>query len=98
MYNFKWEKLKNTYSDKYILHKKKVIEDIQNATLYELFWCFVNGKGYSMKDNLVKELSEKYNKEEIFIKNIIQMTINKGYNLNETENIVENFLNNICFN
>lgn len=51
-----------------------------------------------MKDNMAKELSEKYNKEESFIKNIIQMTINKGYNLNETENIVENFLKNVCFN
>ena len=56
------------------------------------FWCFVNGKGYGMKDNLVRELCEKYNKEEIFIENIIQMTINRGYKLSEIENIVENFL------
>lgn len=51
-----------------------------------------------MKEVLAKELSEKYNREETFIKNIIQMTINRGYNLNETEHIVENFLKNICFN
>lgn len=50
-----------------------------------------------MRENLVKELSEKYNREEVFIGNIIQMTINKGYDLNEVENIVENFFENICF-
>ena len=50
-----------------------------------------------MKDNLVKELCKKYDKEETYIKNIIQMTINRGYNLNEVEIIVENFLKNICF-
>ena len=45
-----------------------------------------------MRDNLVKELSEKYDKEEIFIKNIIQMTINKGYELNKVRKIVEQYL------
>lgn len=50
-----------------------------------------------MRENLVKELSEKYNREEVFIGNIIQMTLNKGYDLNEVENIVENFFENICF-
>jgi len=45
-----------------------------------------------MSDNLVKELSEKYDKEETYIKNIIQMTINKGYELNIAKKIVEHYL------
>ena len=45
-----------------------------------------------MQENVVKELSAKYNKEEIFIQNIIQMTINKGYKFDEAKSIVENFL------
>lgn len=71
-----------------------VIVDIQNVILYELFFgALSTERGYSMKDNLVKELSEKYNKEEIFIKNIIQMTINRGYDLSKVKLIVEQYLN-----
>ncbi len=43
-------------------------------------------------NNLVQELSEKYNKEESFIKNIIQMTINKGYEIDKVKIIVEKYL------
>lgn len=46
-----------------------------------------------MNESLVKELSEKYEKDELFIRNIIQMTINKGYELNKAKQIVENYLN-----
>ena len=48
-----------------------------------------------MQKKIVKELSEKYNKEEIFIQNIIQITINKGYEFDEAKKIVENYLKTV---
>ena len=45
-------------------------------------------------DNMVKELSEKYNRDEVFIRNIIQMTLNKGYEINRARIIVEQYLIN----
>ena len=61
----------------------KVLKEIKEAG---------EGKVLSMEEDIVKELSEKYDRKEMFIRYIIRMTIDDGYELNEVKNIAENFL------